>query len=187
MATGGTAYVNPYGPEIPGLTGGIGEGRDPRTGEVARRGPGTGYDIAQKIRAGRKFRVGGGGGMRLPAGVKRGDMAPGTTRTPAGMPARNDTGLPGTNTPPPTDFMGNIRMQLARLGVTTPDGQTLPDPRMLANGALSRFETDPILQAYIEAAYSRLGIDPRTLLATAQQYRPTGLNTGGGVPALRFI
>ena len=178
MAMGGTAFVNPYGREIKGLTG-------PPSPAPAnyRKGDGSAYDIALRLRAGGKINLGG----RRRRGQRASSVRQNPTRNPGQV---NDidpnTGQPRQPAGQPNDFMSLIRNQLAGLGAATPQGQGLPDPRMLADGALSRFETDPVLQAYIEAAYSRMGIDPRTLLATARQYRPTGLNTGGGVPSVRF-
>ena len=181
MAMGGTVTSNPYGKEIRGLTGGIGYGRRGR-----QRGVGSASDLAQRLRAGGKIQL---GNVRRSPRASSVAQNP-TTRTPVTDIARNDTGLPGTGggaqPAQPNDFMSLIRNQLAGLGAATPQGQGLPDPRMLADGVYSRMETDPVLKAYIEAAFSRVGIDSSTLWNTAKQFRPTGLNTGGGVPSVRF-
>ncbi len=206
MAGGGTVTIdskgrvtspNPFGKEVKGLTGPIGVGykRGPngekiyqRASTYTKKGKLAGVGIAQYLRAGGKLNLGGrkrgGGGGGITPGV-----AP--KRGPGGfqgvVPGTAGSGSSGGTNPVVNDFMGNIRQQLATLGAPTPGGQSLPDPRMLADGVYSRLETDPVLKAYIEAAFSRAGIDPATLWNTAKQYRPTGLNTGGGIPSVRFM
>lgn len=179
------------------LTGPIGVGRS--SGDLRGAAAAAGLRSAQYLADGGKLRLSNRNARR-----GTGTRTPGSpNRTPTQMPIGNnpqggitpvnfndpvqyDAQGYATGVAPGKDLLSSTRNNLAMFGAETPQGQALPDPRMLSNEVLSRAETDPIWWEYIKAAYAKQGINPATLEATIKQYRPTGLNTGGGVPKVSF-
>lgn len=79
----------------------------------------------------------------------------------------------------PSEFIKGLREQLGGLGGARGGvgGFTtqLPSPRLLAGSPWEQISNDPVLQDYLAAGYSSMGIDPRSVQAAVQQYTPRGI------------
>lgn len=152
---------NPYGPEIPGLTGGIRVGSDPDGTPNNSAGQSAGIDAALRLRAGQPLRF---GKARTTGGAVLGG-----TRSSA--PASGTTGGQ-------TDFISAFNERLRQIDpqAVAMSGQDLPDPRLLSWRVWNAMEQDPDLRKYVFAAYSKYGISDDQLLATVQKGRPVGMN-----------